>query len=51
MSECPKKPPTSWREVINEIVNNFRIDNVSRMIIISWMILIAIFICVKFFRL
>jgi hypothetical protein len=51
MSECPKKPPTSWREVINELVTNFRMDKVTRMIIISWMILIAIFICVKFSRL
>lgn len=49
MSHCPQKPPSSWKEVLNEIYQSTKGDGVLGAIILMWVFLIAIFLVVKFF--
>lgn len=49
MNFCPKKPPSTWREVIKEMYHSAKKDEVALSIMIMWGFLLAIFVIMKLF--
>ena len=49
MNFCPKKPPSTWREVIKELYQSAKKDEVALGIALMWMFLLAIFVIMKLF--